>query len=589
MMTAVREIVQGYKDSILAHPFWRLVSHFGMRLFSGTGDSREGGLGLSAGAILAMLAAPGGFISILLLDKYSSLLRFIRDGNQAFDPYQASLSDQYFFFTFSMAITGIVTVLKWDSIFPSRRDYMNLAPLPIATRRIFFANITAIIFIAVAFAVDVNAASSILFPMEVTMEEPTFMFYLRFASAHFLGVMLCSLFIFFALFALIGTLMTLLPEPVFRRISVYLRVAIVMLLLGLLSTTFAIPALLAESSQYSHSLLRWLPPAWFLGLSRTALHKSNDGLLWLGRIGLWAMAWASVLAPLVYIASYYRYFIRIPETLDTTLHGHAPRTLLPAGLADALMLRSPFERAGYRFVLKTLLRSERHSLLFGAFAGLGLVLAFQVLALAVALPPRRPAQPPSQQILAVPFVLAYFIICGLRVVFDSPAELRANWVFQIIVDRERHRAAALARKAILTFILPWAVLVCLPICVWFWGWSAGMAHVAVLLACCSLLIEIVLGRFSKVPFTCSYPAWKQSATVTILFSLLGFYAFAFLLPELERALLARSPLLLWGLPPLVLLAGYVLRKVRADEYAQETLIFEDLPAPAFETLNLSGR
>ena len=121
------------------------------------------------------------------------------------------------------------------------------------------------------------------------------------------------------------------------------------------------------------------------------------------------------------------------------------------------------------------------------------------------------------------------------------------------------------------------------------GMEHGVAHVGVLLACCSLLVEIVLGRFSKVPFTCAYPAWRRSATVTILFSLLGFYAFAYLLPELERALLIRSPLLLWGLPPLALLAGYALRRIRADQYAEQALIFEDVPAQVFETLNLSGR
>src|ERR1051326_8914404 len=152
-----------------------------MKLFSGSG---EGGLELGAGTVLALLAAPGPFISIMLLDKYSGLLRFFR-GNLHFDPYAASVPDQYFFLTFSMAITGIVTVLKWDPIFPDRRDYMNLAPLPIATRQIFLANVTTITLIALAFAIDVNAASSILFPMDVTMEARNFVFYLQFAGSHF--------------------------------------------------------------------------------------------------------------------------------------------------------------------------------------------------------------------------------------------------------------------------------------------------------------------------------------------------------------------------------------------------------------------
>lgn len=587
MIAAVRKAARVRKERLLGPPFWRLVSHFGMRLFSGTSDSGEGGLGLSVSAILAMLAAPGAFISILLLDKYSSLLRFFR-GNQAFDPYAASLSDQYFFLAFSMAITGIVTVLKWDSIFPDRRDYMNLAPLPIATRRIFLANITAIILIALAFAVDVNAASSILFPMDVTMEQPKFIFYMQFASAHFLGVLLASLFIFFAMFAVIGALMVTLPESVFRRISLYLRIFIVMLLLGLLCSTFAVPQLLHTLGSDPHSVLRWLPPVWFLGLLRSVLGKADADLAQLGRLGWQAMGCVVVLAPAVYVVSYYRYFIRIPETLDTTLRNRAPKTLLPMAWMDQFILHSPFERALYRFTLKTLLRSERHSLLFGAFSGLGLVLALQMLASAVTGGHGQDGLPRAE-LLSAPFVLAYFVICGLRFVFDIPAELRANWVHQVILDHAQHEAATLARKVILTFVLPWALLACLPFSIRAWGWTVGVGHVLVLLASCSLLAQFLLRRFRKIPFTCTYPAWKQNATVMILFYVLGFWAFAFLLPGLEHALLVQTPFFLWALSAVFLLASMALRRLQTMETEDAPLIFEEGSSSAFELLNLSGR
>lgn len=587
MIAAIRQAVQGGKERLLGRPFWRLVSHFGMRLFSGTGDSGEGGLGLSVSAILAMLAAPGAFISILLLDKYSSLLRFLR-GNHAFDPYAASLPDQYFFLTFSMVITGMVTVLKWDSIFPDRRDYMNLAPLPIATRRIFLANITAIVLIAVVFAIDVNAASSFLFPMEVMMEQPKFIFFVQFGRAHFLGVMLSSFFIFLALFALIGTLMVLLPDALFRRISIYLRIFIIMLLLALFCSTFVVPQFLQTLQSDPHSVLRWLPPVWFLGLLRSVLGKADPALAQLGRLGWEAMICVGLLAPAVYIASYYRYFIRIPEILDTTLRSHAPRTLLPMAWMDQFILRSPFERAIYRFTVKTLLRSERHSLLFGAFSGLGLVLALEMLASAFYDSP-GPAVQPDAEFLSVPFILAYFVICGLRFVFDIPAELHANWVHRSVLYRGNDQPANLARKVILTFAVPWVLLLCLPLSVRAWGWPTGAGHVAVLLAACSLLAQLLLRGFRKIPFACTFPVWKQSATVVILLYLLGFWAFAFLLPRLEHALLVRTPLFLWTLSLFLLLANIGLRRFQAAELDEAPLSFEEGSAPAFEILNLSGR
>jgi hypothetical protein len=585
VIAAVRQAIQKRWTRLLERPFWRLVAHFGLRLFSGTG---EGGLGLGVGAMLALLAAPGAFVSILLFDKYSGLLRYFR-GERAFDAYATSLPDQYFFLTFSMAVTGIVTVLKWDSIFPDRRDYMNLAPLPIATRRIFLANITAIVLIAVAFAVDVNAVSSFLFPLVVTMEQPEFSAYLQFARAHFAGVVLASLFTFFFMFAVIGALMALLPESVFRRISIYLRVLMVIALLTLLCTTFAVTPALRLLQRDSHSWLLWLPPAWFLGWSRMLMGRAGGALAQLSGTGIRALLGVMVVAPAVYVLSYYRYFIRIPEMLDTTIRNREPRRLFPMRLVDRFVLRSPFERATFRFAVKTLLRNERHSLLFGAFAGLGFVIASQTL---VAEYPQKLAGTESvlgTALLSAPLIVAYFLICGLRFIFDLPAELRANWVHQVILDREQPGTALLAGKIILTFVLPWIVVVCLPLYLYSWGAIAGGALFAVLIAGCCLLPEVLLRRFRKVPFTCAYPAWKQSATVIVLMYVLGLWAFAFLLPSLERALLEKSPWYLWGLALALLGVMLAVRKARRENESIHKLVFEEVADSPFELLNLSGR
>jgi len=582
VITAAREAIHKRWTRLLERPFWRLAAHFGMKLFSGNG---EGGLELGAGTVLALLAAPGAFISIMLLDKYSGLLRFLR-GNHNFDPYATSIPDQYFFLTFSMAITGIVTVLKWDNIFPDRRDYMNLAPLPIPTRQIFLANVTAIVLIAVAFAVDVNAVSSLFFPMVVTMEEPRFVAYVQFARAHFAGVLLASLFVSFALFALIGALMVLLPDSVFRRISIYVRVLIVILLLGLLCSTFAVAPLLSTLHAGAPSFVRWLPPVWFLGLSRMILGRADAAMAQMGTIGLWTVIAVGILAPLVYVLSYYRYFIRIPETLDTTLRSRASRILFPMRLMDLFVLRSAYERATYRFAMKTLLRNDRHSLIFGGFAGLGIVIASQTLLSAVN---QKSGRAPSAAMISVPFTLAYFLICGLRFVFDLPAELRANWVHRVILDCEQQAPADAARKVILTFVLPWILLVCLPLYVYYWGRAIGSALTAVLVAGCYLLADGLLRRFAKIPFACAYPAWKQSATVIVLFYVLGLWAFASLLPGLEHALLLKSVWYLWGLVLVLLVVRFALRRLRDDDPRSRVLIFDEVPDAPFELLNLSGQ
>jgi hypothetical protein len=576
------------REQLLRRPFWRLAAHFGERLFAGSDDTGEGSLNLGVGAMVALLATPGLFITVLLFDKYSSTIRFFR-GDMPFDPYPQSLPDQYFFFSFSMAITGVVTALKWDSIFPDRRDYMNLAPLPLPTRNIFLANILAIVAIALIFAVDINSVSGFLFPLLVTMEKGSFCDYLRFVGIQGVGVLLSSLFIFFALFALIGTMMALLPSQFFHRISIYVRVAVVVAMMALLSTSFAVPELMRHLHQSPSGVFHALPPLWFLGFARSLIGKADPQLARAGVLGIRIMLGTAILAGLVYVVSYYRHFIRIPETLETSIPRRPPRTWMPPWLLDGLLLRSPFERACYRFAFKTLLRNQRQSLLFGGLAGLGLVLAAQTLVSAIADSPGHDPGIPSADFLAVPLILIFFVLCGLRFVFDLPAELRANWAAQVILDRQRHQAAPLARKVMLSLVWPGILLLAFPAYSYFWGWKVGIGHGLVLLAWSLCLADFLLRRFRKIPFTCAHAPWKQNATAMIVLYALGLLAFTSVTAEFEHSLLTRGPLRLWLVGPVFLGLGKLFLKFREDALDPTELIFEDPAAPAVELLNLTGR
>src|ERR1035438_10061415 len=212
MITA--SIRRGWADH-RQRPFWRMVQLFVDRIFRGGGDSDTEGLDLGIGLILTLLAMPGGFVSLLLLDKYGSFLQWLR-GVKGFDALLVAFPDEYFFIVLSMTVKGAVAVWRWDAIFPDRRDYMNLAHLPISTKTIFFANFVAVLFLVGLLALDVNAASCVLFPMVVTAAQSQFLFFLKFAWVHAIGVVLASIFSFFAVFSLLGLLMALLPPRAFR-------------------------------------------------------------------------------------------------------------------------------------------------------------------------------------------------------------------------------------------------------------------------------------------------------------------------------------------------------------------------------------
>ena len=226
--------------------------------------------------------------------------------------------------------------------------------------------------------------------------------------------------------------------------------------------------------------------------------------------------------------------------------------------------------------------------MFGAFAGLCFVIASQTLVSAFNEKTGSTAVP-SVALIAVPLTLAYFLICGLRFVFDLPAEIRANWVHKVILDHRQPESADAARKLIMTFVLPWILAVCLPLYLFYWGLTAGGALVAVLIAACYLLADGLLRRFAKIPFACAYPAWKQSATVIVLLYVLGLWAFASILPSLEHALLLKSTWYLWVLAAALQAARLALRKLRDSDETNQVLIFDEVPDAPFELLNLSGR
>jgi hypothetical protein len=553
------------------------------RIFHGS-NAGEDEINLSMGLVLALLALPGGFISIFLFDKYGSFLQWLR-GQANFDPLAAALPDEYFFIVLSMTVTGGVAIWWWESIFPDRRDFANLVHLPISMSRIFLANTVAILLLACLFAIDVNGASCVLFPVVVGASQPTFTFAVQFAAVHALVVVLASVFSFFAVFATVGTLMLLLPYTLFRQISLYVRSLILMLLLATLSTSFAVPRMIADLSRSPHSPLRFLPPVWFLGFCQALRGKADPTLASLGRMAVSAMVCACGLALATYALSYRRCFVWLPELADAPPGNLGARTSWIFRLVDFVVLYTPFQRAGYRFVIKTLLRNEAHALAFSGFAGLGVVLASG--ALVSAFDGRGLSSLPSKEMLAIPLILSYCLLFGIRFVLDVPANLQANWIFRLLLDKEGHESVGLARRVMLSLVLPWIVLVAFPIYLHFWGWTVASLHTALVVIWSALLTEIFLTNFRKFPFTCTYPPFQHSVVVNVIAYTLGFLAFAGITSELESAVFAR-PVMGIFLFMLAIGGWFLVHRVRQGVVEiDKELIFEDVPGSGFEFLYLS--
>ena len=68
----------------------------------------------------------------------------------------------------------------------------------------------------------------------------------------------------------------------------------------------------------------------------------------------------------------------------------------------------------------------------------------------------------------------------------------------------------------------------------FFGWTSALLHTAILVVSTAVLIEILLVKFRKIPFTCSYPIFESNSGVILVAYLFGFFVFTDYLPEMEH-------------------------------------------------------
>lgn len=572
-------------DKHLEQPFWRLVQLFVERIFRGGGDADTEGLDLGIGLVLTMLAMPGGFVSILLFDKYGSLLQWLR-GVKNVDTLLIAMPDEYFFIVLSMTVTGAAAVWRWDAIFPDRRDYANLVHLPVSSRAIFSANLMAVLFLVALVAVDVNAASCILFPMVVAAAQSQFMFFLKFAAVHAAGVVLASIFAFFAVFSVLGLLMAVLPPRAFRRVSAYIRGAVVVYLVALLCTSAAVPEMLRRAKGPAPVWAFLLPSAWFLALCQSWRDRANPMLTELSKLVLPGILVVTAVALCTYAVGYQKHFVRIAEMTETGAVTRRWRRSRVSSVLERMVLRTPFQRGCFRFVAKTLLRSEAHRLVVTAVGGLALVLAVQALMHASEGVKSVREAAMSADALSIPFILTFLLIIGLRAVFEIPVELRANWIFQLMLDREQQECEPLARRVILLAVLPWVVSITFLVYFHVAGVLVANLHALLVTVWAVLLTNLLLIRFRKLPFTCSFPVFKQHSIVILIAFCFGFLIYAVSTPDFESAALL-APWRMLTLLPVAAVAWYIPHHLaRGTVDVERRLIFEETGTRAFEVLHL---
>jgi hypothetical protein len=546
-----------------------LLRHFFGRFFDNELVSGgEGDTSASFAKIIGVVAAPG-LVCFWLMPKYSVL---------AYEPpavaEAASLPDKLLFLTFSMVIMGFVTVLEWDALFPDRRDFTILIPLPIRLESIFSAKIISLCAFVLVFFAAANAFSIFLYPFIAMRATSTFWGVMYRMFVHAEVILAGTAFVFFFFVALQGLLINVLSFRAFKRVSTYIQLIAVFALLMMLLLSFD-PHSLLHSGKH-RELLYYFPPMWFLGLYESLLREPEPlaGSAAIAVRALWLVIGTSAVT---YLLAYKRHVKRSLESEDIL-------DVVPAWIgnrlcafADRFVIRNPLEQASFYFTSKTIVRSRKHWLYLAAYAGVGFALVVQGLI----------GSSSKLSLLSVPLILSFFLLSGMRFVFTLPAELRANWVFQLSEADGRKECLAGVRKAMFLFgVLPiFGAL--LPVYIFMWGWAAALFHTYFDVTLSILLIELLLLKFHKIPFTCSYLPGKANITALWFVYWLGFATYAYSMASLEAWILQSAVRMgcSYVLCAAAVGAAVYYRNRGLDEGF--TLVFEDELEPVVRTLNLS--
>ena len=160
----------------------------------------------------------------------------------------------------------------------------------------------------------------------------------------------------------------------------------------------------------------------------------------------------------------------------------------------------PLERAIFLFVARTIARSRQHRLLLAVYGGLGLAIALTYAKSAF----RTGWDKANVQFLAATAVLLFFSIVGLRAIFALPLALAANWIFRITAVHSPNGYFTAIRKCLLALGAGPPVVCSAILLLAIWPGRPALEHLAVLTAAAFLLVDLLLYRFRKLPFACSY-------------------------------------------------------------------------------------
>jgi hypothetical protein len=279
------------------------------------------------------------------------------------------------------------------------------------------------------------------------------------------------------------------------------------------------------------------------------------------------------IAAVTYVLSYVRTLRKIVEQPD----------IAPAvrGLRWLPRFGNSIDTAVVRYSIRTIARSRQHRMVLAFYLGIG----FAFLIFFLRAPGRQQdLAHPGVALLFTNFVVLITTIVGMRAVFAMPIALKANWIFQVTEGGSPSQYLTAVRRPL--FVLGVGTVWIASAAVFFsiWPWTQAAGHLLILALLGSIVANLCLRGFQKIPFTCSFLPGKRQTHMAALMSMMV------LLVILEAARIESQAL---DHPRSVaavvvgLAAALVAIRWWATQTDDASLKFEESEAPAVQTLGLS--
>lgn len=498
-----------------------LVRHFLERFFTNELASSDGDAKTRLVQAACALGVPSLLVAFYLYPVYH--LPRGRVGKYfGARPYWSQVGDHSFFVLYALVAMGLITIFEWDLFFPDLLDVFVLSPLPVRGRQMFGARVTAIFVLLGGALFDSSFLAPLVLPAAT---DPPNLF--RFLAAHLLAV--CGSGIFGATFflALEGTLLALLGDRLFRRISLWLQGLCVMALLTMLFLYPVVSPSLAGFLLSGSRWVVWVPPFWFLGIYQRVLEGPGVLPVWahLARIGEAAALAALGLTVLSYPMAWWRRTRGLIE--GAAKREGKSRVGSSAGhLLHGLLARTPACRAVWQFIGQNLLRVPRYRMVLVMVGGAGAALIFATIVRAGVGAGHIRFVFSAEGLRATVPIVAFWTVSGLRSTFLAPADQRGRWIFRVILGRPGWDHAQATER----WVLAWGVVLtgaaAAAACILggpaMRNWHVVAGQILVATALTFLLTDAFFLNVTSLPFTGARPHAAANFAL-LLIPYLGFF------------------------------------------------------------------